>query len=291
MCLIWGIPYLLIKVAVSDLSPVTLVFLRTLIGAVMLLPLAAARGNPRPLLPHWRAILTYTVAEVALPWFFLSDAETRLSSSLTGLLIAAVPFVGVILGRLTGAQDRFDARRLFGLVVGFIGVGALVGFNVSARDFGAVGEVGLVAIGYAIGPMIIARRLSDVPALGVVAVSFALPAIAYAPLGVTHLPAAFPSLPVIVSVAILGVVCTAIAFLVFFALIAEVGNVRATTITYVNPAVALALGVILLGEPFTVGAVIGFGLILLGLFLATRRGPAAPSLGIEPQRQEAGRSA
>jgi drug/metabolite transporter (DMT)-like permease len=286
MCLIWGIPYLLIKVAVSDLSPVTLVFFRTLIGAVLLVPLAAARGNLRPLLPHWRAILIYTVVEVALPWLFLSDAETRLSSSLTGLLIAAVPFVGVILGWLTGAKERFDARRLFGLVVGFIGVGALVGFNVSARDFGAVGEVGLVAIGYAIGPMIIARRLSDVPALGVVAVSLALPAIAYAPLGLTHLPATFPSLPVIASVAILGVVCTAIAFLVFFALIAEVGNVRATTITYVNPAVALALGVILLGEPFTVGAVVGFALILIGLFLGTRRSATPAGLPVEPHAEE-----
>ena len=286
MCLIWGIPYLLIKVAVGDLSPVTLVFFRTLIGAVLLVPLAAARGNLRPLLRHWRAIVIYTVVEVALPWLFLSDAETRLSSSLTGLLLAAVPFVSVVLGWLTGSQDRFDSRRLFGLLVGFIGVGALVGFNVSARDFGAVGEVGLVAVGYAIGPMIIARRLFHLPALGVVAVSLAVPAIVYAPLGLTHLPAAFPPPQVLASVAILGVVCTALAFLVFFALIAEVGNVRATTITYVNPAVALALGVILLGEPFTVGAVVGFALILLGLFLATRRGPATERVELGPQKEE-----
>jgi drug/metabolite transporter (DMT)-like permease len=278
MCLIWGIPYLLIKVAVSDLNPVTLVFFRTLIGACLLVPLAAARGNLKPLLPHWRAILIYTVVEVALPWFLLSDAERRLSSSLTGLLIAAVPFAGVLLGWLTGAEDRFDARRLFGLMVGFIGVAALVGLNVSARDLGAVGEVGLVAVGYALGPMIISRRLSHLPALGVVAFSLALPAIAYAPLGLTHLPAAVPSVAVLVSVGLLGVVCTAIAFLLFFALIAEVGPVRATVITYVNPAVALALGVVLLSEPFTVGAVIGFGLILLGLFLATRRGPTSQSL-------------
>ena len=286
MCLIWGIPYLLIKVAVSDLSPVTLVFFRTAIGAVLLVPLAAGRGNLEPLLPHWRAILIYTMVEVALPWFLLSDAETRLSSSLTGLLIAAVPFVGVVLGWLTGAGERFDARRWFGLLIGFIGVAALVGLNVPARDFGAVGEVGLVAVGYALGPMIISRRLSHLPALGVVAVSLALPAIAYAPLGLTHQPAAFPSLPVLASVALLGVVCTAIAFLLFFALIAEVGNVRATTITYVNPAVALALGVVLLGEPFTVAAVVGFGLILLGLFFATRRGSTAASVKVEPHKDE-----
>ncbi|HEV2032892.1 MAG TPA: DMT family transporter [Candidatus Dormibacteraeota bacterium] len=286
MCLIWGIPYLLIKVAVSDLSPVTLVFFRTAIGAVLLVPLAAGRGNLKPLIPHWRAILIYTAVEVALPWFLLADAERRLSSSLTGLLLAACPFVGVLLGWMTGAKERFDTRRLFGLVVGFIGVAALVGLNVSARDFGAAGEVGLVAVCYAAGPLIISRRLSNVPSLGVVAVSIALPAVVYAPLGLTHLPAAVPSVPVLASVGLLGVLCTAIAFLLFFALIAEVGPVRATFITYVNPAVALALGVVLLGEPFTVGAVVGFGLILLGLFLATRRGPSAASVRVESHADE-----
>lgn len=286
MCVIWGIPYLLIKVAVSDLSPVTLVFFRTAIGAVLLVPLAAGRGNLKPLLPHWRVILIYTAVEVALPWFLLADAERRLSSSLTGLLIAAGPFVGVLLGWMTGAKERFDARRLFGLVVGFIGVAALVGLNVSARDLGAAGEVGLVAVCYATGPLIISRRLSDVPSLGVVAVSIALPAVVYAPLGLTHLPAAVPPAPVLVSVGLLGVLCTVIAFLLFFALIAEVGPVRATFILYVNPAVALALGVVLLGEPFTVSAVVGFGLILFGLFLATRRGRSAATVRVEPHADE-----
>jgi len=150
MGLIWGIPYLLIKVAVGDLNPITLVFLRTLLGAVLLLPLAAARGGLRPLLPRWKFVVAYTLAEVALPWVLLSDAERHLTSSLTGLLIAAVPFVGVILSWLTGAADRFDARRLAGLVIGFVGVAALVGLNVSGSDVTAVGELGLVAIGYAV---------------------------------------------------------------------------------------------------------------------------------------------
>lgn len=271
MCLIWGIPYLLIKVAVHDISPVTLVFFRTLIGALILVPIALARGSFGPALHHWKWIVAYTAVEVALPWFLVSDAEVRLSSSLTGLLIAAVPFVGVVLGRLTGSDDRFDARRLFGLVVGFIGVAVLVGLNVSARDLWAVGEIGLVAIGYALGPLIISRKLADAPPIGVVALSLVLPAIVYAPLGLSHLPSAIPPPQVLVSIGLLGVVCTALAFLLFFALIAEVGPVRATVITYVNPAVALALGVALLGEPFTIGAVVGFALILLGLFLATRR--------------------
>ena len=275
MCLIWGIPYLLIKVAVSDVSPVALVFFRTVIGALILVPIALARGNLAPALPHWRWIALYTAVEVALPWFLVSDAELRLSSSLTALLIAATPFVGVVLGRLTGSDDRFDVRRLSGLVVGFVGVAVLVGLNVSVRDLGAAGEIGLVAICYAIGPLIISRKLTDVPPIGVVAMSLVLPAIVYAPLGLTHLPAAMPPPQVLLALGLLGVVCTALAFLLFFALIAEVGPVRATVITYVNPAVALALGVALLGEPLTIGAGVGFALILAGLFLATRRAKRA----------------
>jgi drug/metabolite transporter (DMT)-like permease len=270
MCLIWGIPYLLIKVAVSDISPVTVVFLRTVIGTVILLPIAAARGSLGSLLPHWRWIVAYTAVEVALPWFLVSDAELRLSSSLTGLLIAATPFVSVVLSRLTGGDDRFDARRLFGLAVGFVGVALLVGLNVSVRDLGAAGEIGVVAICYAVGPSIVSQRLSQAPPIGVVAASLVLPAIVYAPLGLTHLPSAIPPPQVLLAIGLLGVVCTALAFLLYFALIAEVGPTRATVITYVNPAVALALGVALLGEPLTIGAVVGFVLILLGLFLATR---------------------
>jgi drug/metabolite transporter (DMT)-like permease len=231
-------------------------------------------------------VIAYTLAEVALPWVLLSDAERHLTSSLTGLLIAAVPFVGVILSWMTGATDRFDARRLAGLVIGFLGVAALVGLNVSGSDVTAIGELSLVAIGYAVGPMIIARRLSDVPGMGVVAISLTLPAIAYAPFALLHLPGSMPSLDVLLAIAVLGVVCTAVAFLVFFALIAEVGSVRATMITYINPAVALGLGVVLLHEPFTVRAALGFLLILAGLFLATRR----PRVATEAKPQLASES-
>lgn len=282
---IWGIPYLLIKVAVADLSPATLVLLRTAEGALLLVPLAAVRGSLRPLLAHWRAVVIYTVVEVAVPWLLLSNAETHLTSSLTGLLIATVPLLGAVLGLAIGSEDRLDLRRAAGLVVGFVGVAALLGLDLSVIDPWAVGQVGLVALGYAIGPMIIARRLSGVPALGVVAASLALTALIYAPVGVIQLPHALPSPQVLVSIAILGVVCTAVAFLVFFALIAEVGPLRAQAITYVNPAVALALGVVLLGEPFTVGAVVGFLLIVLGLLLATRRRPASGRIELKGAAQ------
>ncbi len=279
MAVIWGIPYLLIKIAVGQITPPTLVFARTAIGALLLIPLAAARGELAPLLPYWRMLLAYTAAEVALPWVLLSDAERRLPSSLTGLLIAAVPLIGVLLGRLTGSDERFGGRRLLGLLLGLAGVAALVGLDVSGSNLGAVGEVGLVALGYAIGPLIIARRLASVPALGVVAASLGLTTLVYTPFGLAQLPSTLPSTRVLVAVGILGLVCTAVAFLLFFALISEVGPVRATVITYFNPAVALVLGIVLLHEPFTLGAGVGFVLILVGSFLATRSGPRAAGVG------------
>jgi drug/metabolite transporter (DMT)-like permease len=216
-----------------------------------------------------------------VPWWLLSDAERRLSSSLTGLLIAAVPAVGAVLVWIARTGDQLDARRLTGLAVGFLGVGLLVGLDVRWNDLGAVGEVGLVAIGYALGPMIIARNMTNLPPIGVVAASLAIAALAYAPLAATHLPAALPPPRVLLAVAGLGVICTALAFVLFFALIAEAGPVRATVITYVNPAVALALGVALLGEPFTLGAALGFLLIVAGSFLATRRSRPGTSPQVE----------
>ena len=271
MGLIWGIPYLFIKIAVEEVSPVTLVFLRTAIAAALLAPVAImSRGFAR-LLPRWRWLVVYTLIEVALPWFFLSDAERRISSSLAGLLIAAVPFVGALIAWLTSGDDAPDARRVAGLVIGFLGVATLVGLDASASDLGAVGEVALVVLGYAAGATVIARKLSDIPSVGVVVASLGLTALAYAPLGIAQLPAQLPTARALGAIATLAVVCTALAFMVFFALIAEVGAARATVITYVNPAVALALGVVVLREPLTLTIGIGFVLILVGSVLATRR--------------------
>jgi len=270
MGVIWGIPYLLIKIAVAEIEPAVLVFGRTAIGTLLLLPIALARSNLRALLPHWRVLLLYTFVEVVGPWFLLSHAETRLSSSLAGLLIAGVPLVGALLALLTGHDDRPDASRFAGLALGFLGVGLVVGFNVAADDLIAVVEVGLVVVGYAVGAMLIAR-MRDVPAMAVIAGSLAIAALVYLPLAIVQRPATVPSPQAIAAVAILGVVCTALAFIVFFALVREVGPNRATVITYVNPAVAVALGVLILHEPFTATIALGFALIALGSFVGTRR--------------------
>jgi len=265
---IWGIPYLLIRVAVRDLSPATLVFARTAPAALMLLPVAVSRGALVPVLRRWRIVLAYTVVELGVPWFLLARAEQRLSSSLTSLLVATVPSIGLLVNRLGGRADLLDRRRLAGLALGLAGVAVLVGVDVHGTSFVAAGEMIVVVTGYAVGPILINRQLSDLPGVGVVAVSLAMTAVAYAPWALTHPPHRFP-VSVIGSVIGLTVVCTALAFVLFFQLIAEVGPSRATVITYVNPAVAVLLGVLVLGEPFGPGLAIGFPLVLLGSILAT----------------------
>jgi drug/metabolite transporter (DMT)-like permease len=280
MCVIWGIPYLLIKVAVGTLTPASLVLVRTGLAAVLLLPVAAARGQLRALLPRWKPFVAYTLAELAVPWLFLSSAERRLSSSLSGLLVAAVPLVGAVLARISGSRERLGARRLVGLLVGLAGVAALVGGDLSGGNAIAFVEIAVVVIGYALGPLILSRSLSDLPGLGVVAASLALTALLYLPVGVAQLPARWPPVQVLAALAVLAVICTAVAFLLFFALIDEVGPVRATVITYVNPAVAVALGVAFLGEPFTAGIAAGFVLILAGSVLATGRSRPRPATRI-----------
>ena len=277
MAVIWGLPYMLIKVAVDEIAPATLVLARTVIATALLLPVALARGQIRPLLPRWWPLVLYTVVEICGPWLLLAYAEQRLSSSLTGLLVAGVPLVGALLARWGVDRERLGARRLVGLLVGLAGVAALVGFEVGAGDARAVGAVALVVIGYAAGPVILSRSLADLPALGVVAASLALAAVSYLPAGIAQAPAHWPSTEVVLAVLVLAVVCTAVAFLVFFELIAEVGAARSTVITYFNPAVAVLLGVLVLGEAFTLATAVGFALILVGSVLATSRRPAVPA--------------
>ena len=282
MCVIWGVPYYFIRIAVSELTPATLVFFRTGGAALILLPVAIARGGLRSLLPHWLPLLAFAVIEIGIPWLLLASAEERLSSSLTGLLIAAVPLVGVLISLKLGTREGFGASGIAGLLLGVAGVAAIVGLDLHATSVPALAEVGAVAVGYAVGPAILARYLADLPAVAVIAVSLTLCAVAYAPVAAFQLPAAVPRAGVIASVVVLAVVCTALAFLLFFALIAEVGPVRATVITYINPAVAAVLGVAALGERFTPGMGFGFVLVLIGSALATRRS-REPVEGVEPQ--------
>jgi drug/metabolite transporter (DMT)-like permease len=276
MSVIWGVPYLLIKVAVDDFSPVVVVFLRCAVGAVLLVPWTLARGHlGTALRHHWRALLVFTVLEMTGPWLLLPWAEQSLSSSLTGLLVAAVPFVAALVALLAGDDDRLSPVRVAGMALGVVGIAALLGLDVGGAQLSAIGAVALVVVGYAIAPMVIARKLPDVP--GTTAASFALlfTAVGYAPFAIPRLDSA-TSAPSSAWLAVLalGTVCTALALALFFALIREAGPQRALIITFVNPAVAVVLGVLLLDEPFTLGLAVGLPLVLLGCVLATRRSPA-----------------
>lgn len=282
MCVLWGIPYLLIKVAVEDVSPSVLVLARTAVAALLLLPVAAARHELRPVLRHWRAVLAFAAIEIAIPWVLLGAAETQISSSLTGLLVAAVPLIGVAIALGLRTEERLGLTTAVGLVLGLAGVAAIVGVSVEGASVVPLLEVGLVAVCYAVGPVILQRWLSELPALGVIAASLGVTAVAYVPIAATSWPDELPSGAALGSIAVLAVACTAVAFLAFFALIAEIGPVRATVITYVNPAVAAVLGVTILGESFGLGMGLGFALVLAGSVLATRPGRGGGRRGLEP---------
>jgi drug/metabolite transporter (DMT)-like permease len=291
----WGIPYLLIKIALEELSPAQLVLARTVLAALLLLPLALLRQEVAPVLRRWRPVLVFAAVEVAIPWLFLNRAEQVLPSSTTGLLIAAVPLAGLGIAFLTGRAERLGRQGWLGLALGIAGVAALVGLDVEGSDLLSVLEVGVVVIGYAVGPVILTRYLSDLPSRGVIAVAMVATAMAYLPIVALTggFPTAWPSGRVIAAVVVLAVVCTVAAFLMLFGLVAELGPVRATTITYLNPAVAMLAGALVLSEPITAVKVVGLVLVLAGCYLITRRttsspveaGLASTAAGLERQRE------
>jgi drug/metabolite transporter (DMT)-like permease len=215
---------------------------------------------------------------MAIPWILLPSAEQHLSSSLTGLLVAAVPLVGALIARTTGARERLAPINRAGLLLGLAGVAALVGLDVGSVHVTPLADTLVVVVCYAIGPVILSRMLRGVAPLGVIALSLGATAVCYIPIAAFDWPASRPSTQVVLSLITLAALCSAFAFIVFFALIEAIGPVRATVITYVNPAVAAVLGVALLGESFTGGMAIGFVLVLAGSVLATRAGRGEPAL-------------
>jgi drug/metabolite transporter (DMT)-like permease len=281
MGVVWGIPYLMIKVAVeAPLSPSFVVFTRCALGAVLLLPFALRQksmgggGLAGTVRRHWKPMLAFACIEIIGPWFTLTDAERHLSSSTAGLLIAGVPIVGVVLARFFGETERLGARRVTGLSLGLGGVGVLTVPHLTGGDARSLAEVLVTVLGYATAPLIAARHLKDVPTLQLTASCLGLAALVYAPAAALTWPSSVPSASVLAALAGLGVICTAVAFVAFLELIKEVGPTRSTVITYVNPAVAVAVGALFLDEKLTLGVVAAFTLILAGSVLATATGPA-----------------
>ena len=278
--LAWGVPYFFIRIAAEEFSPSMIIFARTILGAIVLIPLAIKRNSLRPALKAWKYVLAFAVIEMVIPWWMLTTAQSgnpvHISSGLAGLLIGTVPFFSLFLGYFyMGDKSVFHPKTIFGLVTGFIGLFLLVGIDAFQGHVDPfwVGVVIIGAIGYAIAPTIVAKHAGKVPSEGVISISMAMVAIVYA------IPAfSQPFQPGVVeattdgwiALVVLGVVCSAIAFVVFFALIKEIGSTRATLITYPNTLIAILLGVLFLQEPLTPGMMVGIPLVILGSYFATR---------------------
>lgn len=269
----WGLPYFFIALALESFSTPSIVFLRTFLGALVLIPYAAATGGLKPALKAWPYVLIFAVVEMVGPWFLITEAEKHISSGLAGLLIATVPFFAVaILAIFLKDRKALRPRPLSGMIIGFAGVATLVGID----TFTGVIEplyvlmVVLAAIGYSIAPIVANIKLHEVPSAAVIGLSMAFVAFIYSPFSLPRLQGEFASATgtSIMAVVVLGLVCSATAFVIFFMLIKEVGPAKATLITYVNTAVALSLGIVFLGEPITIGLLVGIPLITLGLILA-----------------------
>ncbi len=277
LSVIWGTPYLFIRIAVEHVEPTVLVALRVGLAARLRQPNPPARGQLRGIRPYLPWIALFGVVEITGPFLMLGYAETALPSSTTALLIAGVPIVAAVLARSFGLDRRLGITRIAGLAIGISGVAVLVGLDIPGDQWWAVGAAGVTVVGYALGPIVISTRLGGAPPLAVISLALAMNALIYAPLAWIQRPTEAVPASAWWSIITLGILCTAIAFLIFFALVAEVGPSRMTVITFLNPAVAITLGVVLLAEPITWGLLIGFPLVLLGSYLATRpdRNPAA----------------
>ena len=270
---LWGIPYLFLKIAVEEMSPSSIVFLRVLIGAIVLLPIALKRKTFYIARQYWPLLLLYTVTELIGPWYLITNAEQKITSGLTGLLVATVPIWAAILASIFGDHTVWHKSRLFGLIIGFIGVVAVVGIeSLSGRqDMISIGMVLVAAMGYAYAINMVNRRIPQVPGLALNTWAMIITSIVYLPFAIISWPKETPSIEAIGSVLGLGILCTAVAFILFFKLVAEVGPPRASLITYLNTAVAVVLGVILLGEPLTLGIALGLPLVLIGSYFASRK--------------------
>jgi len=278
---LWGIPYLFIKVAVDDgVPPLFLAWVRVALGAAVLLLVAWRAGVLGTLRGRWRWIWIYAVIEICIPFPLIAAGEQHVASSLAAILIAAVPLIIALLALRFDHSERVGGRRLVGLFIGLAGVVALVGIDVGghSKELIGAGAILLAAVGYAIGPMMLKSKMADLDPRAMMAGALVAAAVVLTPFGLATIPASTPSGDAILSLVVLGVFCTAAAFVFFGLLIVDAGPSKASVITYVAPVVAVALGVTVLGERPGVGAVAGLLLILAGSWLSTD-GRIPPGLG------------
>lgn len=273
---LWGIPYLFVSIAVKELSVPLIVFTRVFIGALILIPLALRAGALRVPRSSYKYIALYAVFEMFIPWTLISDGQKKVSSGLAGLLIATVPIWANLLAALAGDRSVRHPRQVTGILIGFLGVAALVGVDTftDSHDLLAMLKILFSAFSYAFATFMAARHLTGVSGVSVNGLAMALTALVFFLPAMQSLPTQMPSHEALFSLLALGLLCTALAFYYFFTLLRLIGPPKASTVTYPNTAIAIALGVILLNEPVTMGMVVGFPMVLLGSYLATSRSRA-----------------
>jgi drug/metabolite transporter (DMT)-like permease len=270
---LWGIPYLLMKVAVADIPPPLIVAGRTLIGAAILIPIALRKNTLKDAIEGIKYVIPYAVLEMVGPWILITSAEKEISSGLTGLLVATVPFFASIFSSLRGDHSVWQPKRIFGLVVGFVGIVALVGIEsiTGTSNPKAIAMVILAAIMYAYAVLMVTTNLPGVDGIAINGVAMGLTCLFYTPIAIATWPSNPVSTQAITALVALGVFSTAIAFMLFFIVIVEIGVARGSLTTYVNTAVAVVLGILILNEPITLGIIVGLPMVLLGSYLASRK--------------------
>ena len=274
---LWGVPYLFMKVSVKEIETPVIVFSRLVVGTLLLLPLALREGSLRSALPYWKYILFYAILEMVGPWYLITSSQKDLSSGLVALLVATVPIWATLFAHHTGDSTAAHRTRIFGIAIGLVGIVLTVGLE-SATDIGNIAsliKVLLASISYAWAVNMITRRAEGVSGLAINAIAMSIGALFYLPFALAYWPSTTPSTNAIFATVGLGIICTGIAFWVFFLVLEEVGPARASLVVYPNTAVAVILGIVLLGEPLTLAIAIGLPLVLIGSYFASRK-PKAP---------------
>ncbi len=272
---LWGLPYLFIKVAVApgELTPALLVFSRVVIGSLILIPYSIHRGTLRPALAYFPWIFLYALLEICGPWLLISTAETKIASGLSGLLVATVPFWATLLMALLGDKSVWHAKRLAGMVLGFVGVVLVVGLESirGHQNIGAIIMVLIATLGYVSAPTIMHRKAPELDGAAINAVAMVITSILYLPVAIIQFPHHAISAHAIEATIALGIFPTALAFALYFKVMADFGPARASLVTYPNTALAVVLGIIFLHEPLTLGIILGLPLVLVGSYYASRK--------------------
>lgn len=274
---LWGVPYLFMKVAVEELATPVIVFSRLFIGAVVLIPLALHQKAIRPALKYWPYIALYAILEMVIPWTLITNAQKELSSGVVALLVATVPIWATLFAHHTGDSTAAHRTRIFGIAIGLVGITFLVGFE-TLNDVGNIRsliQVLIASVSYAYAVNMITRKTSGISGIAINGLAMLLSTIIFAPFALTHLPTSSPSTNAVLATVGLGVICTAFAFWVFFLVLDEIGAARASLVVYPNTAVAVVLGIFLLDEKITLAIAIGLPLVLVGSYFASRK-PEAP---------------